>query len=277
MDAGIPQAIKDLTLKFPYNNLAAVEELFRRHPKKIAAVILEAEKEVPPAEGYLKCLRELCDREGALLILDEMITGFRWHNGGAQTYYDLKPDLSTFGKGLGNGFALSALVGRGDVMSLGGLDHDKPRVFLLSTTHGAETHALAAGREVIRTYQREPVVARLWEQGKKLADGLRQAAADAKVGDHFEVVGRPCCLTYVTRDADKKPSQEFRTLFLQETIKRGVIAPSLVVSYSHTDEDVQATVEAAHGALTIYRKALDEGIGKHMEGKPVKPVFRKFN
>ena len=175
-------------------------------------------------------MRDLCHREGALLILDEMITGFRWHNGGAQTYYGMVPDLSTFGKGLGNGFSVSALAGRREIMRLGGIDHDQPRVFLLSTTHGAETHALAAGMEVMRTYQREPVVQTFWEQGRKLAKGLGKAIAELKLEGFFEVAGKPCCLTYTTRDAEKQPSQEFRTLFLQETLKRGVLAPSLVVS-----------------------------------------------
>lgn len=277
MDAGIPQAIKNLTLKFPYNNLEAVAELFLKHPGKIAAVILEAEKEEPPAEGYLTKLLDLCHREGALLILDEMITGFRWHNGGAQTYHGIVPDLSTFGKGLGNGFSVSALAGKREIMRLGGLDHDQPRVFLLSTTHGAETHALAAGMEVMRTYQREPVVQTLWEQGRKLAEGIKKAVADLKLEGFFGVAGKPCCLTFATKDANRKPSQEFRTLFLQETLKRGVLAPSFVISYSHSDEDVRETIEVIHATLEIYRKALDEGIGKYLRGRPVKPVFRKFN
>lgn len=277
MDAGIPQAIKNLTIKFPYNDLAGIAELFQKHPGQIAAIILEAEKENPPVEGYLAKLRELCHREGALLILDEMITGFRWHNGGAQTYYGVTPDLSTFGKALGNGFSLSALAGRSEIMRLGGLEHNQPRVFLLSTTHGAETHALAAGIEVMRIYQQEPVVRTLWEQGRKLAEGVGKAIADLELEDFFGVAGKPCCLTYTARDANRQPSQEFRTLFLQETLKRGVLAPSLVVSYSHSDDDVRKAVEAIHAALVIYRKALDEGIEKHLRGRPVKPVFRGFN
>jgi glutamate-1-semialdehyde 2,1-aminomutase len=277
MDAGIPQAIKDLTLKFRYNDLESVSGLFRKHPGKIAAVILEAEKEIPPANDFLLKLKELCRAEGALFILDEMITGFRWHNGGAQMFYGITPDLSTFGKALGNGFALSALAGRREIMRLGGLDHDQPRVFLLSTTHGAETHALAAGLEVMRTYQREPVVKVLWEQGRKLAEGIGKIVAELKLKDFFFLSGKPCCLTYDTRDADQRPSQAFRALFLQETLKRGVLAPSFVISYSHSDEDVRRTVEVVHSALEIYRKALAEGMEKYLQGRPVKPVFRKFN
>ena len=277
VNAGIPQAVKDLTVGFGYNDLASAADLFRSHPGRIAAVMLEAEKGTPPADGFLAGLRDLCHREGALLILDEMITGFRWHNGGAQGFYHFLPDLSTFGKSLGNGFSLSALVGRREIMRLGGLDHDQPRVFLLSTTHGAETHALAAGLEVMRIYQREPVVPTLWEQGRKLAAGIAQAIADARLEDFFSITGKPCCLTYGTRDAEKRPSQEFRTLFLQEILKRGVLAPSFIVSYSHSDRDIQRTVEAVHAALGIYRKALEDGVEKFLAGRPVKPVYRRFN
>ncbi len=95
--------------------------------------------------------------------------------------------------------------------------------------------------------------------------------------DHFEVRGRPCCLTYATLDQKKESSQAFRTLFLQETMKRGVLLPSLVVSYSHSDSDIQQTVDGIAAALLVYRRALEEGIDRHLQGRPVKPVFRKFN
>ncbi len=276
-DAGIPQAVRDLTVGFRYNDLASAAELFRLRPGQIAAVILEAEKETPPADGFLAGLLDLCHKEGALLILDEMITGFRWHNGGAQAYHDFKPDLSTFGKALGNGFSIAALVGRREIMRLGGLDHDQPRVFLLSTTHGAETHSLAAALEVMRIYQREPVVPTLWEKGRKLAEGIAKAIDEAKLQGFFSVAGKPCCLTFGTCDVEKRASQEYRTLFLQEMIRRGILAPSFVISYSHSDRDVQHTVEAVRGALEIYRKALEDGVEKYLIGRPVKPVNRRFN
>ncbi len=171
IDTGIPQAIKDLSVTFRYNDLDSVQHLFDQYPDQIACVILEPAKYDDPQDHFLHRVRELCHRHGAVFILDEMITGFRWHNGGAQTEYDIEPDLSTFGKALANGFSLSALVGKRELMERGGLYHDRERVFLLSTTHGAETHGLAAGMEVMRTYQNEPVIARMNEQGQKLADG----------------------------------------------------------------------------------------------------------
>jgi glutamate-1-semialdehyde 2,1-aminomutase len=275
--SGIPQAIKDLTVKFGYNNLESARALFEQYPGKIACLILEAEKDVPPANGFLHQLKELCHRHGALFIMDEIITGFRWHLGGAQACHDIVPDLSTFGKALGNGYSISALAGRKDIMELGGLHHDKDRVFLLSTTYGAESHSLAAAIATMNVYKENKVIEFLYRQGQRLAEGINQSIREHQLQEYFVVVGKPCCLVFGTRDQEKKPSQPFRTLFLQETIKRGLLMPSLIVSYSHQDEDIDRTVEAIHEALAVYRKALDEGIEKYLQGRSVKPVYRIKN
>jgi len=277
MGAGVPQAVTDLTHAFRYNDVASLEALFDEHPGQIAAVVLEAETSTPPAPGFLESLTALSRRSGALVILDEMITGFRWHNGGARAFHKLDPDLVAYGKALGNGFAVSALVGRRDIMELGGLRHSRPRVFLLSTTHGAEAPPLAAACAVIRTYQEQPVVDTLWRQGQRLGDGIRRAAAAAGVDGYFEVVGRPCNLVYVARDADRRPSQAFRTLFLRETLRRGLLVPSLVVSYAHDDAIVDATVERVGEALAIYKRALEDGVERYLPGRSVQPVMRRRN
>jgi glutamate-1-semialdehyde 2,1-aminomutase len=275
MTAGIPRVIRDLTLSFRYNDLPSVRALFEQHPGQIACLILEAEKDKPPAEGFLANVQALCQQNGAVFVLDEMITGFRWHNGGGQAYYDIVPDLSCFGKAMGNGFSVSALVGKRELMKRGGIDHEEERVFLLSTTHGAERHCLAAALETMRVYEREPVIDHLWRQGSRLAAGIERSVREHGLEGHFGTIGRPCNLVYFTRDAEKQPSQEFRTLFLQEIIKRGLLAPSLVVSYSHTDADVDRTLEVIHEALAVYRQALQNGVRGFLKGRPVKPVFRK--
>jgi glutamate-1-semialdehyde 2,1-aminomutase len=277
MSAGIPAPIQELTVKFRYNDIASVEALFEKYPGRIAGLILEPEKNTPPADQFLHALKQHCTREGALLIFDEMITGFRWHNGGGQAYHDVVPDLSTYGKAMGNGFSIAALAGKRDIMKLGGLHHDRERVFLLSLTHGAEAPNLAAALEVMKIYQREPVVETLWRQGQRLVTGVNKVIGALGLEGYFELIGRPCCLVYATRDEKKEPSQWFRALFLQELIKRGILAPSFIVSYSHEDSDIDRTVEAVHGALSLYRKALGEGIDRYLNGGPVKPVFRKYN
>jgi glutamate-1-semialdehyde 2,1-aminomutase len=277
MNAGIPQAIVDMTLKFRYDDIPNLQELFDRHPNQIACVLMEAEASTIPAPGYLKAVKELCDKQGALLVFDEMITGFRWHLGGAQKFHDVVPHLSTFGKAMGNGFAISALAGKREIMRLGGLDHDQERVFLLSTTHGAETHALAASLETLCIYREHGVVEFLWRQGERLRAGINQAIARHGIADNFEVTGRPCNLIYRTNDETGQPSQAFRTLFLQELIRGGILAPSFVVSFSHPDEDIDRTIDVVDGALGIYVKALEDGVEKYSIGRAVKPANRKYN
>lgn len=277
MNAGIPEAIQQLTVKFHFNDPGSLKALFEAHPEQIACVVMEAETSEPPRPHFLHEVKRLCEDHGALLILDEIITGFRWHLGGAQKCYGVVPDLSTFGKAMGNGFSIAALVGKKKIMELGGLYQNKERVFLLSTTFGAETHSLAAVLKTIEIYQNEPVIEHLYRQGERLIRGISEAIEENQVGDYFQLVGRPCNLIYATRDQAKERSQPFRTLFLQETLKRGIIMPSLVVSFSHTDQDIDRTIDAVSEALFVYRKALEEGVEKYLVGRPVQPVFRKFN
>lgn len=277
VNAGIPEAISRMTLKFRYNDLDSLRQLFDQHPNQIACVVLEPETVSPPAPDYLTQVKQLCEERGAVLLLDETITGFRWHLSGAQKFHGVVPHLSTFGKAMGNGFAIAALVGKREIMRLGGLDHDQPRVFLLSTTHGAENHALAASLEIIRFYKEHQVVDSLWKQGERLRSLVNRSIAENKLEGFFEVAGRPCNLIFATYDQNRQRSQPFRTLFMQELIRRGVIGPSFVVSYSHSDADIDRTAEAVHGALRVYRKAIEEGVEHYLEGRPVKPVYRKFN
>lgn len=278
MSAGIPAATRALTVTFPYGDLDAARALFASHPGRIAALILEPSRGDDPPDGYLAALQDLAHREGALLILDEMITGFRWHAAGAQTLYGITPDLSCFGKALGNGFAVSALAGRREIMRLGGIEHtDQPRVFLLSTTHGAETHALAAAMATMDVYTREPVIEHLYGVGRRLRTGAEQVIARHGLSKHVRITGRDCCLAYATLDGSGAPSQAFRSLFLQETIRRGILAPSLVVSYAHRPEHVDRTIEAIDGALHVYARALNDGVEQHLIGRPSQVVFRSHN
>ena len=187
MPAGIPEVTRSLTVTFGYGDLDGTRELLDTHAGRIACLVLEAATATEPPPGYFQGLRRLCDEHGVLLILDEMITGFRWALGGAQELYAIDPDLSTFGKALGNGHAVSALVGRREHMRLGGMDHADERVFLLSTTHGAETHALAAAMAVIDTYREDDVIDTLAQRGTLLSERIRAAAAAAGVSEHVQV------------------------------------------------------------------------------------------
>ena len=277
MAAGVPDAIRQLTIKFRYNDAESLETLLVAHPNQVACVFLEAETAVAPRPGFLEAVRKSCDRHGVLLVLDETITGFRWDVGGAQRVHGIVPDLCTFGKAIANGFALAALAGNRNVMERGGLSHSKERVFLLSTTHGAETHSLAAATATMRVFNSEPVVETLYRQGKRLQGGVEDVARRHGVEEYLQLLGRPCNLIFTTKGPDRLPSQAFRTLFMQELIRNGVLAPSFVVSYSHSNDDIDRTVEAVDSAAEVYARALGDGIDAHLVGLPVKPVFRPFN
>ena len=275
--AGVPEAIRALTTTFPFNDLPAAEAMFDAHAGRLAAVMLEVERDETPAPACLAGLRRLCDEHGTLLIVDETIAGFRLHVGGGQALHGVVPDLSTFGKGMANGFSVSALAGKREFMERGGLRTRDEKVFLLSTTHGGETHALAAAIATMSEVRDRDVCAALAEKGRLLRDRVNAAAVAEGVGDHFRVVGHPANLVYATLDADGRRSQAFRTLFLQESVRRGVIAPNLVVCYSHTTADLIEAADRIAECLPVYRKALEDGVEHHLDGRPVKPVFRRFN
>jgi glutamate-1-semialdehyde 2,1-aminomutase len=278
MDGGIPAINKSMTVTFSYNDIDSLTNLFETYPGQIAMVLLEPARVVEPKDGFLHKAREAAHRAGAVFMLDETISGFRFHRGGAQSVYGVTPDLSCFGKALANGFSLSALTGRREIMELGGLQHNKERVFLLSTTHGAEYPSLAAAVETMRIYRDEPVIEHLYRVGERLREGFLEAAREFGLQDRLTIAGRPCNLLFSTLDHDGKPSQSFRTLFLQELIRWGVLSPNFIVSYSHDDDDIDYTVEAIRRAARVYAQAVDarstDGL---LIGKPSQSVYRRYN
>jgi glutamate-1-semialdehyde 2,1-aminomutase len=278
MSSGVPEAVKQNSLTFPYGDVQALEQLFEQHPCAIAAVILEAATTAPPPPRFLERLRELTEAQGTVLVFDETITGFRWDLHGAQEYFGVTPDLATFGKALGNGFAVSALTGRRELMELGGLAHENERVFLLSTTHGGETHSLAAARATVAELRERDVAKHLWSIGKRLCDGLNDVARREQVEDGFSCSGYPCSPVLTFSDVGKVSSGELSTLFLQEMVRSGVLIPYVAPSYSHGPEEVDRTMEAAAAAFAVMRRVLDgEPLEKHLVGPSVKPVFRRYN
>lgn len=273
MDGGTQSRARAETLRFAYNDAEELRALFDANPGQIAAVFMEPSRTVEPAPGFLERVRALCDEHGAVLVFDEVITGFRWHKSGANAVYGVTPDLATFGKALANGFSVSALCGKRELMTLGSRDRDHDNVFLLSTTHGGELPALAAAIATMKVYQDEPVTEHLHRQGERLRAGLSQVIKHHGVGHYFEVYGRGCNLLFGTRGPDREPSQWFRALFLQQTLRRGVLMPSLVTSYSHTDTDVDHTIDVVDAALEVYGRALAEGVDSGTLARPTRHVF----
>ena len=206
MPAGTLPHEREATVGFGYNDLVSLQAVLDHHPGQVACIVLEpASAAAEPAPGFLEGVRRLADEHGAVLVFDEMITGMRWSLHGAQHVYGVLPDLSTWGKALGNGFAISALAGRRELMELGGLRTTEPRVFLLSTTYGAETVGLAAYLAVEHEYRTWDVVGALEERGALLADGFTGLVDHAGLAAHVRLHGRPSCLVFETLDAAGGP------------------------------------------------------------------------
>ena len=298
MDKGIPSEGKSFSHKFNYNNIESLEKVFAKNPNEVACVILEPATFISPCaecgkdmtqkpycatcgnkeKNFLHQVKALCKKHGAVFILDEMITGFRYDLQGAMKLYDIEPDLATFGKGMANGFPLSALIGKREIMNLGGiLEEGAERLFLISTTHGSEMSSLGAFIKTVEVYQKLNVTDHLWSYGKKLIDGMNEIAKRVGIEDHFEAGGYACSPVYFTKDKDKNISLDFRTLFSQEMIKNGVLIPWVALSYAHGEEELQQTLHATLKSLEVYKKALSGNLSDYLVGKSIKPVFRKYN
>lgn len=278
VDAGVPDDTKRLSRTFAYGDLAALEQLLRDEGGRIAAVIMETATDAEPPAGYLEGVRKLTRRHEVLLIFDEMITGFRWDLSGSQAHYGVTPDMATFGKAIGNGFSVSALVGRRDVLELGGLFHERPRVFLLSTTHGGEIPGLVAARETVAELREQNGVQQVWATGRALQDGMQDLIAHHGLETLVACKGYPCSPVLAFAAPTAGQSATLRTLFLQETVRRGVLIPYIAPSVSHSSDDVARTLEAADEAFGIIAEALEQGdADRRLEGPVVKPVFRRFN
>lgn len=295
LQKGVLKEASDFTIKFNYNNIDSLRQLFLQYPDQIAAVMLEPATTLSPCSNslydcenckdsckaenhFLHEVKKMAHENKALFILDEMITGFRWHLKGAQYYYNITPDLSTFGKAMANGFAVAALAGRKEIMSLGSIINEgAERVFLTSTTHGAEMSALGAFIKTIEILERENVINHFFDYGNKLKNGINDIAKELGIFPYFYVEGYGCSPNYVTKDDKGQQSLAYRTLFSQEMIKNGVIMPYIALSFSHQITELELTLEAARKALNVYKQAIESGIDDFLDGNIIKPVFRKYN
>lgn len=278
VNRGVPNEIAELTLKFKYNDLDGLTKLFEERHEDIACIIFEPISFIEPKEGYLEGIRELCNKYNIVLIFDEVVSGFRYSLGGVQEMTGVTPDLAAFGKAMANGFSVSALAGKKDIMKLGGMDHDEERVFLLSTTHGGETHSLAAAYAAITEIKEKNIISHFDKIGGLLKDGINALAKKHGAEDIIQVVGFNCKPAVLIKDKDGAISMEGRTLFLQETLDRGLMMPYIVPSFAHTEKEVTMALEIIDEVIPTIRDAIrNEKVLELLQGNPVKPVFRKFN
>jgi len=280
MDSGVPKCMKNLTKKFKYNDIADLSTKIDEFYGRVACVIMEPASIEEPKDGYLQEVKDICVKNGIILIFDEVVSGFRFHPKGAQYLYGVTPDLSCFGKSMGNGFSISALVGNRELMSLGGLEHKEKRVFLLSTTYGGETHHLRAAQKTIEILNNNnyEVTKHIWRVGNIIKNSYNDISKELNLNKFTYVDGIDCRPYLVFLDKDAKESKALRTLFLQEMVKNGIMLQSFSPSYSHNQLEISQTIKGFERSLKILKFAIEENkINELINGHNVKPVFRKYN
>lgn len=266
---GVPKAVRDLTHSFAYNDLDSLAAQLAAHPGEFAAVILEPMNTTWPAEGFLQGVVDLAHEHGALAIFDETITGFRFAEGGAQQLFGVKPDLSCFGKGLANGFPLSAVAGRADVM------HEFEEIFF-SFTMGGETLSLAAARAALTKIRTAGVIGRLKATGERLERGVKALIARHGCEGFLGYAGHPTWSFLTMKDAEGTSSFEIKTLWMQEILERGIISVGTHnISYAHTDADVDKLLAAYDEIFPLLKTAVEErAIRQYLRCEPLVPLFR---
>ena len=266
---GVPADVRALTHSFPYNNLPELEKILSAHPGQFAAVVMEAVNFVEPAPGYLQGVKDLAHKHGALLIFDEICTGFHLGLGGAQKKLGVTPDLACFGKAMGNGFPISCIVGRADVMSI------FTEIFC-SFTFGGETAAIAASLKVLDILEHTDALMRIEANGRRLQDGFNALAKQAGLFPRFQCVGYPNWSLLKFRDAAGNDSFLERSLFQQESIKRGLL--QLATHNMTAAHDTVSTEQTLQIYAAVFKTLAVWLAGPNpagfLEGSMIQPVFR---
>ncbi len=268
-DKGVPDSVSSLTHRFEYNSIASLESELSRHEGKIAAVIMEPMNAVYPDVGFLESVQRLTRNAGALLIFDETITGFRYAKGGAQELFGVTPDLSTFGKGLANGFPLSAVVGRRDVMM------EMEEIFF-SGTFGGELLSLAAAKTVLQRHLRENVCQELQSKGQSLANQTERLITQHQIEDVIKISGHPSWKFLNWSPTEDFSVDEIKTYFMQEIFKKGLLVLSTHnISLAHTPSvirEISSIYEEVFGNLS--RVLRDKTLREELRAVPLRPLFR---
>lgn len=266
---GVPQALRGLIRSFRYNDLESLESILREEGDETACIIMEPR--TPPVDGFLEGVRELADRYGAVLIFDEIVTGFRVALGGAQEYYGVTPDLAAFAKGMSNGLPLSAFVGKGEIMEVA-------KDLVISTTYGGEALSLAAGLATIRELREKNVFQHTWEMGRRLVDGWTEIGRE--LGLDIGTSGLAPIHAPQMDMGDPELTRDAWTFLLQESAKRGVLfrrGGLNFISYSHKEDDIQYTLDVCRSVLKLMKEASRKGdLSSRLETRDIRPSFRQF-
>jgi len=268
-DLGVPDAVKQLTHPFRYNDLASLEQLLAEYPDQFAAVILEPMNLHYPEPGFLEGIPALCNQHQIVMIFDEMITGFRFALGGAQELFGVTPDLATFGKGMANGYPLSAIVGKAEIMRL------MEEIFF-SGTFGGETLSLAAASATLDKLQQQPVLQHIHSMGNQLINGLQQLISALGNPEWLEITGHPSWSFLLIKDANPYSALQLKSLLLQEMNARGILlSAGHNLSYAHSEEDIDILLEAYQEVLSLLQETiLKQDFESKFHGEVLEPLFK---
>ncbi|MEW5878970.1 MAG: aminotransferase class III-fold pyridoxal phosphate-dependent enzyme [Pseudomonadota bacterium] len=266
---GVPRAVRDLTHTFAYNDLSSLQALLDEHPNEFAAVILEPMNVAEPAAGFLQGVKDLTHRHGALLVFDETITGFRYEIGGAQQRFGVVPDLATFGKGLANGYPVSAVAGRAEIMRA------MEEIFF-SFTFGGELLSLAAAKATLAKLRREPVIETLKQRGARVMRGLQTLLDVHGAGGFLGVAGDSTWSFVTIKDAAPYTSWQIKTLFLQEMFARGILTVGTHnLCYAHGDAEIDRLLAVYGEVVPLLADAVKNGrLESLLRCAPLEPLFK---
>ena len=264
---GVPEFNSNLILPFDYNDIDGLEYIFESNKDEIACVFMEATIFDKPQGDFLKKVKKLTHENDAVLIFDEIVTGFRFANGGAQELFDVEPDITVLGKGIANGMPLSAVVGKSEYMKI--FDD----VFF-STTYAGDTLSLAAAKATLMEIKEKPVIKNIWANGLHLMEEFNKITKENSL--NIDLSGYPVRMKMNGKDSKGNDSVLIRSLLIQEMVKRGIFMHPGVeyISYSHSKEDIQQTLNAFEDSIPLLRKAISEDkVESYLEGNPSKPVY----
>lgn len=266
---GVPQAVRDLSHPFTYNDINSLKTIFEQWPDQIAAVILEPMNVAYPEDRFLERVQEVAREHGALLIFDETITGFRFSLGGAQELFGVTPDLATFGKGIANGYPLSAVAGRADVMRL------MEEVFF-SFTYGGETLSLAAALATLKKMKDKNVIEHIRGRGERALEGIRALITKHDVAAIFSISGDPVWSFLHIAGTSENDEWEVKTLFLQELFNRGILSLGTHnISYAHSETDIDQLLSAYDEVFSIVGEMVkNDSVSKALRCAPLTPLFK---
>lgn len=268
-NAGVPKAVRSLTTPFAYNDAEALRALLERFSGEVAAIIMEPMGIVQPEPGYLEAVRDLATRHAAVLIFDECWTGFRVHTQGAYGAFGVAPDLACFGKAMGNGVPVSAIVGRAEIMDT--LDE----VFF-SFTFGGDMLGIAAAHAVLDVFKKQPVLAHVAAIGQQLMDGITELVKEANLDEFIGLAGYPA-RHFLTFKRGGEDDLMLKSIFQQQAIQGGILAAGWhAPSLAHTAADVEETLAVYRTVFSdMVRWIAEDSIAAYLHGEPVRAVFRK--